>query len=150
MTHVDGDQTIVEIHTDAGFHDFYRWYRRGKSRRDKLFVRCLKRNDARDLQAVADRVTKQFDRIAAQPKVPNAPTWAGRKIANTKIIIFKKRLYTRFLVCGTDKLPGYKPALTRTSPLMNVMIPTEHRPNRRGLGGYMPLQRKMDIATGRG
>lgn len=148
MTHVDGDQTIVEIHTDAGFHDFYRWYRRGKSRRDKLFVRNINRNDAINLQALAERVTAQFERIANQPKAMHAPAWTGRKISSFKIIIFKKRQYVRFLACAADKLPGYKPALVRS--LSNTLIPTaERRSGARGLGRYTSLQSKMNILTGK-
>ena len=149
MTHADGDQTIVEIHNDAGLRDFYRWYRRGKSRRIKYFVRNTGRNDATDLQALAGRVAKQFDYLAGQKLAMHASTWTGRKITNTKIIIFKKRQYRRFLECPTDQLPGYRPVIDRGTPGSECWIPSERR--RSGISlGYTSVQRKMDILTGRG
>lgn len=153
INHADGSQTIIEVHNDAGLHDFYRWYTREKGKRVKVFNRFENRNGAADLQALVVRTTKHFESLQKIMLTPGVSAWAGRRVTSSKVVIFKKRQYRRFLDCSVNSLPGYKPAtLKNFGPADGRWVPDPfNRSTRRPvIGQHTTLQRKMDILTGRG
>lgn len=106
LRHRDGSQTIIEIHSNATFSCFYRWYARGKGQRVKSPVRTSGRSDATDLAALGERVKAQFERLAANRQSRQAAQWAGRVVESIRIVILKKRAYSRLLGLSADLLPG--------------------------------------------
>lgn len=114
MSHQDGSQTVVEIHTDASHDNFFRWYKRQPEKRNKTFVRTSQRSrsikDDASLEALAQTLIKHFEGMAKViPTTRSAPRFDGRLVTGHKIIIIKKKLYRRFLECSVEKLPGYRP-----------------------------------------
>lgn len=105
----NGTRTIVEIHQDATFSSFYRFYRQeGKRRSTKQLIRQGCRNEGLPLVG-AIRSCSGLDTIAAKLLL-----W-GREsnaVVDTKFYIFKPRIYRRLLSVSPDQL-----GLTKTSRL---------------------------------
>lgn len=88
---LDDTRITVEVHSDAGHHNFYHWYK-GKGRGRK-FLRHSHRTDGQALfrhPIGLEVLAKRFPH------------------AKVKITILRKRLYKRLLTCDTTALPGYK------------------------------------------
>jgi hypothetical protein len=152
LSHKNGKQTVIQIEADAGFHTFYRWYLRLPGRRDKTHLRNSDRNDAPDLISLAQRVKSQIERLAQIPIGLNRPAAerAGEVVTGYKVIVFKKKLYRRFLECSPTDLPGGLPASPRRAS--GLMEPdfnaTRGLTNGQRLG-HTTIARKWQILTGK-
>jgi hypothetical protein len=123
---VSADGTsFYEIYDNSSFYRFYKFYfaKRGtRKRREGEFHR--NRNEAKSLEELRDRLIKR---------------WKGAPVLSSKITIYRKKLYKKFLTCPPDELPG---GLTRVFPLRHtesewkVSIP---------IYGHTTLQKRMDL-----
>lgn len=95
LKHADGFKMLIELHTDAGFNQFYRCYRQD-GRKRKVFTRFDVRQygigEARDLDVMAAM------RMKTNPQ-----------LSGPVIKIYKKREYKRLLTCAPDQLTGGLP-----------------------------------------
>jgi len=96
----DGSKKLIELHTDAAWHQFYRIYTQ-QGRKRKVLTgyarRQMKIGGPRGLDVVAEQHRKgNLDITAADIKV------------------YKKRAYQRLLTCPPTDLNG---GLTRTTPV---------------------------------
>jgi hypothetical protein len=144
LTHRDGSQTVIEVHADAGFQKFYRWYQRAPQADAKHLTRVSMRNDAADLAEIEARTRKHFDNLAR-----GSMQWAARQIVDAKLVVIDAPFYKKLLAASPVDLPG--------GGLARVSVPdwmmTEHYSRPRGatrvpVQGYTTLQRRMDIMTG--
>jgi hypothetical protein len=142
VTHANGQQTIVEVHDDASFSGFYRWYRRNAGQDEKHYMRCTNRIDARDLEQLGAQIKENWKRLAAYK--PARGKWNGHLVTETKVVLFDAEKYVQFLDCDPQQLPG---GIQRNRTAEILAKPA---PQRQALPiGYTPLQRRMDILTGR-
>lgn len=90
IRHSSGTLVTVEVHSDAGHNDFFKWYRRraGECRRELI----------RESQ----RAQGGLETIAAYCS----------KDKRTKVTIRNRKLYQQLLSCRTEELPGYKPVIS--------------------------------------
>lgn len=92
MSTRDGTKIIVDVHTDAGFHEFYRCYTQ-QGRKRKRFTGYARRqyslSDERGLHV-----------LAAQKRRANP------NITDAVIRVYKKRAYQRLLNCAPTELTG--------------------------------------------
>ena len=128
MRYKDGHQVIIEVCSDAGYQDFYRWYR--QSAGPRLYIRSSNREmkASPTLESV----------VAAQMRA------FGKSIASHEIIIINPDEYNVLLNCPSSDLPGGGPATSHGGRLPSW---TEHRESLPV--GYLSLARKFEIATGR-
>jgi hypothetical protein len=119
--------SFYEIHDNSTFYRFYKFYfaKRGtRKRREGEFHR--NRNEAKSLEELQAHLIKR---------------WKGATVLSSKITIYRKKLYKKFLTCPTDELPG---GLTRVFPLRRagsegkVSLP---------IYGHTTLQKRMDLLT---
>jgi hypothetical protein len=116
LTKRDGSKLIVEVHTDAGFHNFYRWHTQ-QGRKRKVLVRTSNRNDGLErydqmtkpglseivkrMQAT-DRNNAAFSKIHRPAHMLNQP--AVNSITSAVLKVYKKRLYAKLLSCPPTEL----------------------------------------------
>lgn len=157
ITHKNDSKTVIEIHSDAGYRDFYRWYKRAAGKRNKVAVRTADRNDVKDLAALAIRLEEHFQRQADYAVVNQnkgvdrkaVSHWDELRVIGAKIVILQKRAYKRMLESQIQDLPGYKPVATGPQ-LPARWVPDQRKnPYRGSYLGHTSLQRKMNIITGR-
>lgn len=142
LTNRAGQQTVIEIHADAGFQNFFRWYTRPVGRRDKHLIRVSARNDAQDLEALEGRLRTQFDKLAAH----SAVAWKNSQIVTTKLVVLQRKLYKKILAASPDQLLGGGPARVSVSePLRSSVQPS----SRKYVAGYTPLAKRWSIITGK-
>lgn len=140
VTHRNGQQTIVEVHDDASFSRFYRWYKRNAGQDDKHYMRSMSRIEARDLEALGAQIKENWKRLAAHPVARGK--WSSHLVDDVKIVLLDAERYIHFLDCDPEQLPGGGLPRSLTvghKPIGAVIIPI----------GYTPLQKRMDIITGR-
>ena len=143
VTHANSQQTIVEVHDDASFSSFYRWYKRNASQGIKHYMRCTNRIDARDLEQLGAQIKENWRRLAAHPVARGK--WSGHIVTDIKVVLFDAEKYIQFLDCDPQQLPGGGMVRNRTAEVMATPAP-----RRQALPiGYTPLQKRMDILTGR-
>lgn len=101
-----GDVTIIEIHEDATFSQFYRIYvQTGRRRSTKRLVLTSNRNHGIEPWYMAHRVQPGLELLAQ--------TWSVRPhIESVKIRIIKKRAYQKLISARPDEL-----GLTQTQQL---------------------------------
>ncbi len=122
---------IVEIHEDASFHQFYRWYMQ-EGRKHKRFVRGSQRNDGLPFTRAQNQ--PGLDVLAERQQSFN------KDIEKVTIKIFQKRIYNHLLNCRPDELGNG--------------MPTAHHQNLRPAAPerlpatYTTLQKRMNIMTG--
>lgn len=122
---------IVEIHEDASFHQFYRWYMQ-EGRKHKRFVRSSQRNDG--LPFTRAQSLPGLDILAERQQSFN------KDIEKVTIKIFQKRIYNHLLNCAPDQLAAGLP----TTHHQNLRAaPAERLP-----ATYTTLQKRMNIMTG--
>ena len=122
---------IVEIHENASFHQFYRWYSQ-EGRKHKRFMRSSQRNDG-----------LPFTRAQSQPGLDvlaERQQSFNKDIETVVIKIFQKRIYNRLLTCSPDQLANGLPA--SHSQNLRPSVP-ERLP-----ATYTTLQKRMNIMTG--
>ncbi len=124
-------RTIVEIHEDASFHQFYRWYSQ-EGRRHKRFVRGSQRSDGLHFTRAQGR--PGLDVLAERQQSFN------KDIEKVTIKIFQKRIYKHLLTCAADQLTNGLPT-TQSQGLRAT--PPERLP-----ATYTTLQKRMDLMTG--
>lgn len=122
---------IVEIHEDATFNQFYRWYSQ-EGRKHKRFMRGSQRNDG-----------LQFTRAQSRPGLEvlaERQQSFNKDIEKVTIKIFQKRIYTRLLTCAPDALGNGMPVATSHNlrPAAPERLPST----------YTSLQKRMNILTG--
>lgn len=146
LTHRDGCQTIVEVHADASYTAFYRWYQRKADEHAKHLTRTAMRNDAADLEEIERRTRAHFDNMARHSSL-----WLPRQVVESKLLILDGQLYKKLLKALPGELPGGGPARLAVYDWMrreNWKRPRT-QPTRIPATGYTPLQRRMDILTGK-
>jgi hypothetical protein len=141
VTHRNGQQTIVEVHDDASFTQFYRWYKRNDGQKTKNYMRSTNRVDARDLEHLAAKIAANWKALARHRVAKDR--WNGHLVDDWKVVVLDAEKYVRFLDCDPSELPGGGMAVNRNMPTKPAKRP-EHLPI-----GYTPLQKRMDILTGR-
>jgi len=101
VTRANGWRTIVEIHADATFHGFYRYYRQfGNKRSTKEFVRSASRIEflsfinAHLQQPGLDVIEKRLKAFGVE----------SNPVIASKLRIIKKRLYRKMLNARPDEL----------------------------------------------
>jgi hypothetical protein len=129
ITKQSGPKLIVEVHTDAGFLNFYNWYTQD-GRKRKKFVRTSHRGDglerhydhnttpgleliAKGMQALAnsmDRMAHDYRRAALSKPI------ADYHIISAVIKVYKKRLYAKLLNCPPNELNGGLVKAVSTAP----------------------------------
>lgn len=84
-----GWKTIIEVHQDATFHNFYRYYKQfGNKRSTKQFVRFGHRNQGIEPWYATYRITPGLELLAAK--------WQERpNVTAVKLRIIKKKIYRR-------------------------------------------------------
>lgn len=122
---------IVEIHEDASFHQFYRWYSQ-EGRKHKRFMRSSQRNDGLPFTRAQSR--PGLDVLAERQQSFN------KDIENVTIKIFQKRTYNRLLNCRPDELGKGMPE----APSQNLRPSVPERLH----STYTTLQKRMNIMTG--
>lgn len=140
VTHANGNQTIVEIHADASFSKFYRWYKRKAGQSAKNLMRYSSRIDARDLQALGEKISKNWFNLAHHPVARGK--WNAHLVEDIHLVVLDARRYTRYLDCPYEELPGGGlPGTVRVGPAARALYQLPL--------GYTPLQRRMDLLTGK-
>jgi len=142
VTHRNGQQTIVEVHDDASFNRFYRWYKRNAGADTKNFMRSSNRIDARDLEHLAEKITANWKALASHRAARGK--WAGHLVEDYKVVVLDPEKYVKFLDCDPSELPGGGMGISQTAGFLArpaAPVPTPI--------GYTPLQKRMDILTGR-
>lgn len=142
VTHRNGQQTIVEVHDDASFSRFYRWYKRNAGADKKNFMRPSNRIDARDLEHLAAKIAANWKALASN-RVARGK-WNGHLVEDHKVVVLDPEKYVKFLDCDPSELPGGGMGISRTAGFMNYKPANVPTPI-----GYTPLQKRMDILTGR-
>lgn len=122
---------IVEIHEDASFHQFYRWYSQ-EGRKHKRFIRFSQRNDGLIFTHAQNQ--SGLDVLAERQQSFN------KDIEKVTIKIFQKRIYKHLLTCAPDQLTDGLP--TTQSHGLRAVAPA------RLPATYTTLQKRMDIMTG--
>lgn len=122
---------IVEVHEDASFHQFYRWYSQ-EGRKHKRFIRGSQRNDGLPFTRAQNQ--PGLDVLAERQQSFN------KDIENVTIKVFQKRIYNHLLNCRPDELGNGMP-IFNTQGLRAAM--PERFP-----ATYTTLQKRMNIMTG--
>lgn len=143
LTHRNGAQTIVEVHADASYTAFYRWYQRGAREHAKHLTRTALRNDAADLAQIEQRMRAHFDRLARGSVI-----WLPWQVVESKLIVLDGGLYKKLLKALPGELPGGGPARVVVPEYLKRENVT-HRRTHIPVSGYTTLQRRMDIMTGK-
>jgi hypothetical protein len=92
-----GNVTIIEVHKDATFHEFYRIYTQvGRRRSTKRLVRTANRNHGLEPWFAAHRMQPGLEVLAAK--------WRERKGLTVKLRIIKKRAYRKLINAPADQL----------------------------------------------
>jgi hypothetical protein len=101
ISRADGKRTIVEIHQDATFHQFYRFFTQdGRRYSTKTLVRTASRNtylpaiNTHRHQPGLDVVSRQLESLFAK----------SNPVVSTKIRIIRKRVYKRLISVSPDQL----------------------------------------------
>lgn len=135
LTRTNGIKTIVEIHENASFMNFYTWYRQEGR---KVLLRTSNRNDGVAAHWRAPFQEKGLDVLAART------TQIMKDVTGVTIKILKKRKYQQMITCTPDQLAGSLPTAPKIAEIIDrskgipVSIPA----------GYLSLQKRMDIITG--
>lgn len=92
-----GSTTIIEVHTDATFTAFYRYFLQdGRRTSTRRAIRTTSRNDGL-IPYAAHRMTPGLEILAA--------FWASQPhVANVSVKILKKRLYKKLINARPDEL----------------------------------------------
>ena len=143
VTHANGQQTIVEVHDDASFTCFYRWYKRNAGQDEKHLMRCSNRIDARDLIHIGENIKMNWMSLAANRFARGR--WNGHLVTDAKLVVIDAEQYVHFLDCEPEQLPGGGLARSRTAGVLArpLTAPVSNQI------GYTTLQKRMDIMTGR-
>lgn len=103
ITYQSGRREAVEIHADSSFHAFYHWY---------LYTSKVKKT------LISTRSRTWYGQISytSQAGLPDVLIAVGKSfrthkdpITSSKIVIYKKRLYKKFMSLPADELPGGLP-----------------------------------------
>jgi hypothetical protein len=103
----------VEVAEDAGYSNFYNWYRQ-EGRKRKVYLRSSSREMRR-----ADNLDVV---LAAQLRA------FGGQISAHKLTILKKRKYARLLSTAANALPGGKIVSGCKSFVTAACVPQTHHP----------------------
>lgn len=141
VTHRNGQQTIVEVHDDASFTHFYRWYKRNPGQQGKNYMRSSSRIDARDLEYLVAKFAANWKAIARHRVAKGR--WNGHLVDEWKVVVLDAEAYVQLLDCDPSELPGGGMAHNPNGLSWSFRRP-EHLPI-----GYTTLQRRMDILTGK-
>ena len=135
-----GVKTIIEIHADATFSNFYKWYVQGNRRSTKTFIRTANRNES-------------LPYINAHLHTPGLEAVKSRlesmkQFTSVSIRIYRKRDYRKLITAAPDQL-----GLTKVSSTFGK-VPGAQRvgsqPNPIALPiGYLTIKRRVDILLGR-
>ncbi len=122
---------IVEVHEDASFHQFYRWYSQ-EGRKRKRFIRNSPRNDGLNYTKAQDQPGLDV--------LSDRQTSFNKDIETVTIKIFQKRMYNRLLNCAPEALGNGMPVAQcqNLRPAIPERLPST----------YTPLQKRMNILTG--
>ena len=124
----DGEKVYIEVHQGSPLCHFYRLYSvRGRARRTLI---SRSRNDAEDgIEQLVELLVQHHKKHTA------------RRVLDTKVWIYRKRLYRKLLDADPSDL-----GLTHLRR-NNFDIP--RTPLRFLPSGYTPLQRRWEIITGK-
>lgn len=131
VNRANGKRMIVEVHSDATFCQFYKFYMQDGSRRStKRQFRTANRNEglrhinAHDQQPGLGAIAKQITRTSAAFLMRSEDGHIN-PVVSIKLRIFKKRAYERLLRLAPDQLGMTK--LTRrdlnSQPITGIRIP---------------------------
>jgi hypothetical protein len=136
-------KTIIEVHENASFTQFYKWFTQ-EGRRRKRFMRTSNRNEGIRVHCRAPYETPGLHRVA------ESLASFQKDIESVNIKVLSKRKYNQLLNCAPDQLSGKLPVNNqrikhwsqvvgrRPQPSIRVQFPT----------GRLTLQQRMDILTG--
>ncbi len=100
VTRADGRKTIVEIHADASFHQFFRYFRQqGLRRSTKELIRVANRNEG--IPVPGARAKPGLELIL---KRLEAYQGESNPIITKRLRIIKKRAYKKLLSARPDEL----------------------------------------------
>jgi hypothetical protein len=123
VTREIGNVTIIEVHQDATFHEFYRIFTQvGRRRSTKQLVRTASRNEGLQPWYAAHRMQPGLEVLAAK--------WLDRKGLSVKLRIIKKRSYRRLINVAANEL-GPLPVIRNPFPVKNpsagilLLLPTK-------------------------
>lgn len=136
-----GVKTIIEVHEDATFQDFYRFYTQdGRRHSTKKQVRAANRNEGLRPYTEAHRMTPGLEILAERfSMMPH--------VAKVSTRIMRKRAYRKLLAAAPDELGP----LARTS----VRLPeSRHWEREQGIPFVVPstfttMKKRFEIMTGR-
>lgn len=135
-----GVKSIIEVHADATFREFYRYYTQdGQRRSTKKLVRAANRNEGLRPYYQAYKMTPGLDVIARQfEKMPH--------VARVNLRIIRKRAYRKALAAAPDELGP----LARTT----ARLPENHHWERGTAPIFIPstitpMKKRFEIVTGR-
>lgn len=95
-------KTIVEIHADASFHSFYRFFRQhGNRRSTKELIRTASRNEGVSLIGFHYQQPVGLESIAKRLEMYSSQS---NPVTSTRIRIIKKRVYRKLLSARPDEL----------------------------------------------
>jgi|GEM_PF-3331080 hypothetical protein len=144
LTHQNGNQTVAEVHDDASFSSFFRIYKRPAGQDEKHLMRRESRIEARDLEQLGEKITRTWKGMASS-KVAKG-RWNGHLVVDSKVVIIDAEKYVHLLDCEFSQLPGGGQAINRSG---GVLAKRELAPSNALPIGYTPLQKRMNIMTGR-
>lgn len=144
VTHRNGQQTIVEVRADASFNQFYHWYKRAAGQDEKHLTRTSNRIDARDLEHLAANIAANWKALASN-RVARGK-WNGHLVSDYVVDVLDPETYAHLLECDPSELPGGGMGQSKTTGFMTRQ--PARTPERLPIG-YTPLQKRMDIITGR-
>lgn len=143
--HHTGRRIIIEVHEDASFHQFFRYYAQDGNRRStKKEMRRASRNEGLRPAQRAPWMRPGLDVLAKD--LQTAHPWRPA-CTDVRIRILKKRLYRRLLEARPDELGLVRVERTwvdlpRPRPVLRIPI--------RLPAGHTPLKKRFEIMTGRG
>ena len=142
----DGSRTIVEVHSDASFHSFYRFFsQQGNRRSTKTPVRVANRNtglppmNAHVCEPGLEAIVALLQKFAGNPG-------NGSNVQKVTIRIIRRKMYRQLLHAAADTLGMTKaPSFTdpRLMPRRIAGIPV-HIPST-----FTTVEKKWSILTGR-
>lgn len=140
VTREIGVVTMVEVHEDANFSQFYRYYsQEGRRRSTKKLIRTANRNEGLKPWHTAYQKTPGLEMVARIFE-------SMAHVTNVKVRIIKKRAYKRLISLPADELGG----VVTGKPIRDPRL----EPRVTGIPVYIPqghttMDRKWSILTGR-
>ena len=133
VTREDDSKVIVEVHANATFHAFYRFYtQQGRRRSTKKLTRCASRNEG--LHPVNAHLQVPGLEILALRFMHNR--FGNSPIANVKIKYFSKKGYRKLIKASPDQL-----GLTRVRAMFG-----EQKPLPIGLFSFRKVEKRNRLA----